>query len=101
MLNAITVGSLASSPMSLSAGGQDEQPCEVKSSTTARGSAIAGGTTATTAQMLKALDQKAPDRRETGYMATIAVNLVTALAAGTFGVLRVLCVSDRRKRPLS
>src|SRR3954465_12969270 len=41
MLNAITDGSLARSPMILSAGGQDEQPCEVNSSTTALGWASA------------------------------------------------------------
>jgi len=42
MLSAITEESSASSPMILSAGGHDDQPCEVKSSTTARGSATAG-----------------------------------------------------------
>src|ERR1700752_4097705 len=42
MLSAMTLGSLASSPTILSAGGQDEQPCEVNNSTTPRGSARAG-----------------------------------------------------------
>ncbi len=51
--------------MTLSAGGQEEQPCEVKSSTTARGSASAGRMTATIAQMPSAPDQSAPDHRET------------------------------------
>src|ERR1700748_354959 len=55
MLSAMTEGSLASSPITLSAGGQDEQPCEVKSSTTARGSAAAGRTMATIAQTPSAL----------------------------------------------
>jgi hypothetical protein len=54
----MTDGSLASSPMILSAGGHDEQPCDVKSSTTARGSAWAGRMTATIAQTLSAPDQR-------------------------------------------
>src|ERR1700691_5279058 len=59
MLSAITLGSLASSPTTLSAGGQDEQPCDVKSSITARGSAAtAGRTTATIAQTPRALDHR-------------------------------------------
>src|SRR5271170_1672248 len=59
MLRAITEGSLASSPTTLSAGGQDEQPCDVKSSITARGSAAtAGRTTATIAQTPRALDHR-------------------------------------------
>jgi hypothetical protein len=53
----------------LSAGGQDEQPCEVKSSTTARGSAaVAGRTIATMAQTPRALDH-----REIELQAIIAV----------------------------
>ena len=48
--------------MILSAGGQDEQPCEVNSSTTARGSAWAGRMTATIAQM-----PSAPDQREINH----------------------------------
>src|ERR1700761_2166332 len=52
-------GSLASSPMILSAGGQDEQPCDVNNSTTARGSAAwAGRMIATIAQMPSARDQR-------------------------------------------
>ena len=62
MLIAITDGSLASSPMILSAGGHDEQPCEVNSSTTARGSAWAGRMMATIAQT-----PSAPDQREISY----------------------------------
>src|SRR5579863_115267 len=59
MLSAITLGSLASSPTTLSAGGQDEQPCDVKSSITARGSAAtAGRTMATIAQTPRALDHR-------------------------------------------
>src|ERR1700722_1671016 len=59
MLSAITEGSLASSPTTLSAGGQDEQPCDVKSSITARGSAAtAGRMTATIAQTPSALDHR-------------------------------------------
>src|SRR5579872_1755213 len=74
MLSAITLGSLASSPMILSAGGQDEQPCEVKSSTTARGSAAsAGRMIATIAQTPKAPDQRAPDQREIELQAIIAI----------------------------
>src|ERR1700723_2414637 len=69
MLSAITEGSLASSPIILSAGGQEEQPCEVKSSTTARGSAAAAGRTmATIAQT-----PKAPDHREIELQAIITV----------------------------
>src|SRR3954451_9662709 len=59
MLSAMTDGSFASSPNTLSAGGQDEQPCEVNSSTTARGSAWAGRMIATMAQT-----PSAPDHRE-------------------------------------
>src|ERR1700742_873955 len=61
MLSVMIEGSsLASSPISLSAGGQDEQPCEVNNSTTARGSvALAGRMTATTAQR-----PNAPDHRD-------------------------------------
>jgi hypothetical protein len=44
MVTAISDGSPASSPSSRSAGGQDEQPCEVNSSITARASAKADGT---------------------------------------------------------
>src|SRR6185312_9855340 len=58
MLIAMIDGSFASSPITLSAGGQDEQPCEVKSSTTARGSAWAGRMTAMMAQMPSVLDQR-------------------------------------------
>src|SRR5579883_1298568 len=68
MLSAMTSGSSASSPMILSAGGQDEQPCEVKSSTTARGSAWAGLMTAMIATSPRALDQ-----REKELWAIIAV----------------------------
>ena len=73
MLSAMIEGSLERSPMTLSAGGQDEQPCEVKSSTTARGSASAGRMTATIAQIPSAPDQSAPDQRETRLEAIIAV----------------------------
>src|SRR6476620_10726265 len=66
MLSAMTLGSLASSPMILSAGGQDEQPCEVNSSTPARGSAAAGRMTAMIAQTPSAPDKIAPDQREIG-----------------------------------
>src|SRR5438046_6177758 len=59
MLSAMTLGSFASSPMILSAGGQDEHPCEVKSSTTARGSACAGRMIA-----MMAHTPSAPDHRE-------------------------------------
>src|SRR5580704_6023772 len=59
MLSAITEGSFANSPTTLSAGGQDEQPCDVKSSITARGSAAtAGRMTATIAQTPSALDHR-------------------------------------------
>src|ERR1700741_1274478 len=68
MLSAMTSGSLASSPMILSAGGHDEHPCEVKSSTTARGSAWAGRMTAMIATSPRALDQ-----REKELWAIIAV----------------------------
>src|SRR6516225_5627533 len=67
MLNAMTSGSLASSPMILSAGGHDEQPCEVKSSTTARGSAWAGRMMAMIAK-----SPRAPDQREKELWAIIA-----------------------------
>src|SRR5581483_8701377 len=73
MLSAIIEGSLARSPMTLSAGGQEEQPWEVKSSTTARGSAWAGRMTATMAQMPSAPDQNAPDHRETKLEAIMPV----------------------------
>src|SRR6266700_360066 len=65
----MTDGSLASSPMILSAGGQDEQPCEVKSSTTARGSAASAGRM--TAMI--AHTPSAPDHREKRLWAIIAV----------------------------
>src|SRR5690242_21060923 len=68
MLIAMMEGSFASSPMILSAGGQDEQPWEVKSSTTARGSAWAGRMMATIAQ-----SPRAPDQRETRLQAIIPV----------------------------
>src|SRR5262245_41157933 len=73
MLSAMIEGSLARSPMILSAGGQDEQPCEVNKSTTARGSACAGRMMATMAQMLSAPDHNAPDQRETRLEAIVAV----------------------------
>src|SRR6266704_1216896 len=84
MLSAMTEGSLARSPMTLSAGGQDEQPCEVKSSTTARGSASAGRMTATIAQMPSAPDQSAPDHRETKGEAIIPVisNVISRTRGG-------------------
>src|ERR1700730_10349864 len=70
MLSAMTDGSLANSPMILSAGGHEEHPCEVNSSTTARGSAWAGRTMATIAQT-----PSAPDHREIRLKAIIAVIL--------------------------
>src|SRR5580698_2044598 len=70
MLIAMTEGSFASSPMILSAGGQDEQPCEVNSSITARGSAEAGRTTATKAQT-----PSAPDHREIKFGVIIVATL--------------------------
>src|SRR6185437_4636557 len=72
MLSATIDGSLASSPMILSAAGHDEQPCDVKSSTTARGSARAGRTIATMTQT-----PSAPDHREIQLLAIIAVILET------------------------
>src|SRR6476660_7632133 len=75
MLSAMIDGSLERSPMTWSAGGQEEQPCDVKSSTTARGSASAGRMTATMAQIPSAPDQSAPDQRETRLEAIIAVML--------------------------
>src|SRR5580704_5292773 len=68
MLSAITDGSLASSPMILSAGGHDEHPCDVNSSTTARGSAWAGRPIAATAQI-----PSAPEKREIRLKAIIVV----------------------------
>src|SRR5436305_1780822 len=90
MLSAITLGSLASSPMTLSAGGQDEQPCEVKSSTTARGSAIAGRTTATIAQTPNT--PETPDHREIELQAIIAVMLKPELTNAPG-------LRNRRKQP--
>src|SRR5947208_216485 len=78
MLSAMTLGSFASSPMILSAGGQDEQPWEVNSSTTARGSAWAGRMTATIAQT-----PSAPDHREIELWAIIVVILGTANVASS------------------
>src|SRR3569833_377862 len=49
MLSAMMDSSCASSPTSSSAGGQDEQPWLVKSSSTARGSALATSGAATSA----------------------------------------------------
>src|SRR5580704_10092027 len=73
MLSAMTEGSLASSPMILSAGGHDEHPCEVNNSTTARGSAAwAGRMMATIAQT-----PSAPDHRENRLYAISAVILRT------------------------
>jgi hypothetical protein len=63
-------GSLASSPISLSAGGHDEQPCDVNSSTTARGSASAGRMTATIATM-----PSAPDHREIQLLPAVGIML--------------------------
>src|SRR3569832_792228 len=73
MLSAMIEGSLARSPMTLSAGGQEEQPWEVKSSPTARGSASAGRMTATIAQMPSAPDQRETRLRETRLEAIIPV----------------------------
>ena len=81
MLSAIREGSLASSPIILSAGGQDEHPCEVNSSTTARGSAWAGRMMATIAQT-----PSAPDHREIELWAIIAVILKT-------GKIRIVAVN--------
>ena len=66
----MTFGSLASSPKTLSAAGQDEQPCEVNNSTTARGSAWAGRAIATTAQT-----PSAPDNREMELWVIITATL--------------------------
>src|ERR1700761_3779584 len=66
MLIAITLGSLARSPMIFSAGGQEEHPCDVNSSTTARGSAWAGRMIATIAQT-----PSAPDHRETQLLIVV------------------------------
>src|SRR3979411_2893471 len=87
MLNAMIAGSLASSPMILSAGGHDEHPCEVNNSTTARGSAWAGRMIATIAQT-----PSAPDHRETRLWAIIAVILETRKPpeSPSFNVLRRL-----------
>jgi hypothetical protein len=52
--------------MILSAGGQDEHPCEVNNSTTARGSADAEVTNVTMAQALIA-----PDHRDMPLLAII------------------------------
>src|SRR3984885_10894872 len=68
MLSAITDGSLARSPITLSAGGHDEHPWDVNSSTTARGSAWAGRMTATIAQT-----PSAPDQSEIRLKAIIVV----------------------------
>src|ERR1700727_697317 len=70
MLSAITDGSFASSPMILSAGGHDEHPCDVNSSTTARGSAWAGRTIATIAQ-----PPRGPDHREIKLWVMIVATL--------------------------
>src|ERR1700684_4482632 len=100
MLSAMTEGSLASSPIILSAGGQDEQPCEVKSSTTARGSAAAGRTMATTAQT-----PKAPDHREIELQAVITVILgpgkswLPILAASASTEHQAIRLSDYLSRP--
>src|ERR1700761_9335961 len=66
MLSVMIDGSLESSPINLSAGGQDEQPCDVNSSTTARGSAWAGRMTATIAQM-----PTTPDHREAQLLSDV------------------------------
>src|ERR1700757_2937339 len=92
MLSPITSGSLASSPMILSAGGHDEQPCEGKSSTTARGSAWGGRITAMIAK-----SPRAPDQREKELWAIIAViaNHAPALSHPFLGTrprrLTVIC----------
>src|SRR5579859_5405918 len=91
MLIAMMEGSFASSPMILSAGGQDEQPCEVKSSTTARGSAIAGRMTATIAQTPKT--PETPDHFEIELQAIIAVMLKPELT-------KAPGLRNRRKQPL-
>src|ERR1700761_9159742 len=72
MLKVMIEGSsFDSSPISLSAGGQDEQPCEVNNSTTARGSvALAGRMTATTAQR-----PRAPDHRDMELLLIVQVIL--------------------------
>src|SRR6185312_14602858 len=99
----MTDGSLASSPSSLSAGGQDEQPWEVKSSTTARGSACAGRMTATIAQTPRA----APDHRAIlvkAIIATVPELLgVEPCRVTNFRRLPVGSVPHRtqRRRPLS
>src|SRR3954451_24365470 len=97
MLSAITLGSLASSPMIWSAGGQDEQPCEVKSSTTARGSAWAGRIIATMAQTPSALDH-----REIELWAIIAVIVRTGpgrfLSVFVRGIVLAINAHPRRKK---
>src|ERR1700722_5329851 len=95
MLNATIDGSLASSPMILSAGGHDEQPCDVKSSTTARGSGRAGRTTATIAQT-----PSGPDHREMQLRAIIAVILGTGKLprAATSASRRLIAPTFERKK---
>jgi hypothetical protein len=70
--------------MILSAGGHDEQPCDVNSSTTARGSAWAGRMTATTAQT-----PSAPDQREIELWAIIVVMLGTGCIASSPLTIRI------------
>src|SRR5882757_5207278 len=80
----MTFGSLASSPKTLSAAGHDEHPCEVNNSTTARGSAWAGRTTATTAQT-----PSAPDHREREPWVIITATLKPRRAARCRQILAI------------
>src|SRR5580704_16026009 len=90
MLNAMIEGSFASSPISLSAGGHDEQPCDVNSSTTARGSvACAGRMTATIAQRLSA-----PDHRDMELLLIVLVILESRYHAGNRVVRRPQALTD-------
>src|ERR1700744_961375 len=83
MLSAMIEGSFASSPISLSAGGHDEQPCEVNNSTTARGSgAWAGRITATIAQR-----PSAPDHRDIELLLIVLVILESRYHAAKRQVL--------------
>src|SRR5882757_6858963 len=79
MLSAITDGSLDNSPMILSAGGHDEHPWDVNSSTTARGSAWAGRMIATMAQT-----PSVPDHREIKLWVIIVATLEPGYDALTF-----------------
>src|ERR1700744_2507671 len=97
MLSAMIEGSFASSPISLSAGGHDEQPCEVNNSTTARGSpAWAGRITATIAQR-----PSAPDHRDIELLLIVLVIRELVMLESRYHAAKRQVLTDQLWKPAS